>query len=218
MPAPVCRFAASRTPKLRGIEGSERDSTQDWVVPRGTVPLVSELEARVDEALTIARASEEGVREVGEMALDAARQARRAAEAAEASARAAATVQARPTEASGPAGPVTAGDPPPPPVAKASSGTVPPTAPPPGSDVELGTSALEESSELAELSAAEQGSSSDDEFKPEHQIEPQPRFEARFRRFSERADRVSARLRALQDHPSHPAGPSVAAARRRGDG
>lgn len=214
MAAPVCRFAASRTPKLRGIEGSERDSTQDWVVPRGTVPLVSELEARVDEALTIARVSEEGVREVGEMALDAARQARRAAEAAEASARAAAAVQARPTEVSGPAGPVTAGDPPPP----AEQGVVPPTAPPPGRDVELGTSALEESSALAELSAVEPGSSSEDESKPEHQPESQPRFEARFRRFSERADRVSARLRALEDHPSHPAGPSVAAARRRGDG
>src|SRR3954454_8510646 len=36
------------------------------------------------------------------------------------------------TEDSGPAGPVTAGDPPPLPVAKASSGAVPPTAPPPG--------------------------------------------------------------------------------------
>jgi hypothetical protein len=66
-------------------------------VPRGSVPLVSELEARIDEAVVIARASEEGVREVGEMALDAARQARRAAEAAEsASATAAAAVSARP--------------------------------------------------------------------------------------------------------------------------
>ena len=61
-------------------------------MPRGAVPTVGELEARIDEALVIARASEEGVREVGEMALDAARQARRAAEAAE-SARAAAAVE-----------------------------------------------------------------------------------------------------------------------------
>jgi len=83
------------------------------VVPRGSVPLVSELEARIDEALVIARASEEGVREVGEMALDAARQARRAAEAAEKSAEAA--VEAR-DEARRPAGPVAAGDPPPLPV------------------------------------------------------------------------------------------------------
>ncbi len=59
-------------------------------MPRGSVPLVGELETRIDEALVIARASEEGVREVGAMALDAARQARRAAEAAEASANAAA--------------------------------------------------------------------------------------------------------------------------------
>ena len=181
---------------MPGIEGAERDSTQDWVVPRGAVPLVSELEARIDEALVIARASEEGVREVGEMALDAARQARRAAEAAEASARAAAAVQSRPTEVSGPAGPVTAGDPPPP----AEQGVVPPTAPPPGSDVEPETSAPE----------------------PEGEMEAAPvppvHFEVRFRRFSERADRVSARLRALEDHPSHPASPSVVAGRRRGEG
>lgn len=71
------------------MEGTQRDSTQDWVVPRGAVPTVSELEARIDEAVVIARASEEGVREVGEIALDAARQARKAAEMAEASAKAA---------------------------------------------------------------------------------------------------------------------------------
>lgn len=111
------------------MEGTQRDSTQDWVVPRGSVPTVGELEARIDEAVVIARASEEGVREVGEIALDAARQARKAAEMAEASAVAAKeAVQA----SSGPAGPVTAGDPPPLPVAKASSGAVPPTVPPAG--------------------------------------------------------------------------------------
>jgi hypothetical protein len=54
------------------------------------VPTLSQLEARIDEALVISRASEAGVREVGEMALGAARQARRAAEAAESSARVAA--------------------------------------------------------------------------------------------------------------------------------
>lgn len=47
------------------------------------MPTVAELEARIDEAVVIARASEEGVREVGEMALDAARQAKKAAEMAE---------------------------------------------------------------------------------------------------------------------------------------
>jgi DNA-binding transcriptional LysR family regulator len=72
------------------MEASERDDTQDWVIPRSTVPTLSQLEARIDEALVISRASEAGVSEVGEMALDAARQARRAAEAAESSARAAA--------------------------------------------------------------------------------------------------------------------------------
>src|SRR3954471_19962870 len=111
------------------MEGNQRDGTQDWVIPRGAVPTLNQLEARIDEALVIARVSEDGVREVGEMALDAARQARRAAEAAEVSAEAA--VEAR-DEARRPAGPVTPGGPPPLPGAKASSGAGPPTAPPAG--------------------------------------------------------------------------------------
>jgi len=92
------------------IEGAQRDSTQDWIVPRGTVPTVAELEARIDEAVVIARASEEGVREVGELALDAARQARRAAEMAESASVAA--VEAA-SNAAGPAGPVPDLEPPP---------------------------------------------------------------------------------------------------------
>ena len=150
-------------------------------MPRGSVPLVGELEARIDEALVIARASEEGVREVGEMALDAARQARRAAEAAERSAEAAGEARDRAARS---AGPIAAGDPPPLPVAKASSGAVPPTAPPAGGAVAPPA---------------------------------QPRFEVRFRSFTERADRVSARLQRLGAHPGHPAGPSVGAVRLRGD-
>jgi hypothetical protein len=66
------------------IEGTQRDNTEDWIVPRAAVPTIAELEARIDEALVIARASEEGVREVGEMAVEAARDAKRAADAAEA--------------------------------------------------------------------------------------------------------------------------------------
>jgi hypothetical protein len=155
-------------------------------VPRSAVPTVGELEARIDEAMVIARASEEGVREVGEMAIDAARQARRAAEAAEESARAAAALKAV-----GPAGPVAAGDPPPP----ARQEGVPPTTPPPGRNGDEEPLASE-----AEIEA------------------PPARFDVRFRRFSERADRVAARLRALENHPSHQAAPSVGAVRRRGDG
>jgi hypothetical protein len=148
------------------IEGSERDTTQDWLLPRGAVPTVSQLEARIDEAVVIAKASEEGVREVGEMAIDAARQARRAAEAAEASAEAAAAAR----DAAGPAGPVTEEQPPPP------------------------------------------------ELEPEAEANPPtPRFEERFRRFSERADSVSGRLRRLCEQPGQ-SSPSVGAARRRGDG
>lgn len=66
------------------MEGVERDSTQDWLIPEGSgPPLLSELEQRIDEALVIAKASERAVMAVGDAALDAAQQARRAADIAE---------------------------------------------------------------------------------------------------------------------------------------
>jgi len=66
------------------MENGERDSTQDWVVPtEAAPPLLGELELKVDEALAVARASEDAVSAVGAAALDAAEQARRAAELAE---------------------------------------------------------------------------------------------------------------------------------------
>jgi hypothetical protein len=72
------------------MEGSERDDTQDWLLPEGSAPpLLSELEGRIDEALIIAKASERAVMAVGDAALDAAQQARRAAEMAERAAAAA---------------------------------------------------------------------------------------------------------------------------------
>lgn len=166
---------------MPAIEGSERDSTQDWIVPRGTVPLVSELEARIDEALVIARASEEGVREVGEMALDAAQQARRAAEAAEVASAAA--------------------------VEAAKKGSEQHSIEHKLSPVE-GEKAVEED----DKSAQEESTVTED------MVSPQPHFEVRFRSFTERADRVSARLRAIGAHPSHSGGPSVGIGRRRGDG
>ncbi|HET9197320.1 MAG TPA: hypothetical protein VFN92_03600 [Solirubrobacterales bacterium] len=171
-------------------------------MPRSAVPTVGELEARIDEAVVIARASEEGVREVGELAIDAAKQARRAAEAAEQSARAAAASAARPAvarEVAVPAGPVTAGD------------------PPPGRGGE-GQRPVEAQDEAALAGVEEQAESAAAEREEEDAPVPPVRFEERFRRFSERADRVSARLRALEDHPLHRPGPSVGAARRRGDG
>jgi hypothetical protein len=71
------------------MEGSERDNTQDWVLPEAArPPLLSELEERIEEAVVTARASEAAVVGVGEAALEAAEQARRAAGIAE---RAAAT-------------------------------------------------------------------------------------------------------------------------------
>jgi hypothetical protein len=84
------------------MEASERDTTVEWLLPEeARPPLMHELEARVDEALAVARASESAVMTVGAAAIDAAEQARRAADLAErASARvfaASPPVQPRPT-------------------------------------------------------------------------------------------------------------------------
>ena len=66
------------------MEGSQRDDTQDWLLPAASrPPLLSELVERVDEAREIARSSESAAVSVGAAALDAAEQARRAAELAE---------------------------------------------------------------------------------------------------------------------------------------
>jgi hypothetical protein len=66
------------------MEADERDNTQDWVLPENArPPLLSELVARIDEALATARASEAAVMTVGAAAIDAAEQAKRAAELAE---------------------------------------------------------------------------------------------------------------------------------------
>jgi hypothetical protein len=66
------------------MEASARDSTQDWVLPeQSKPPRIGELEARIDEAVATARASEAAVMTVGAAALDAAEQARRAANLAE---------------------------------------------------------------------------------------------------------------------------------------
>lgn len=80
------------------MEGSERDRTQDWLLPESArPPSVAELSQRVDEAVATARASEAAVMVVGEAALDAAEQARRAAELAE---RASAAVFGSPPDSS----------------------------------------------------------------------------------------------------------------------
>jgi hypothetical protein len=75
------------------MESDERDSTSDWVL-RDDIrpPSVTELVARIDEALATARASEAAVMTVGAAAIDAAEQAKRAAELAE---RASAAILAR---------------------------------------------------------------------------------------------------------------------------
>jgi len=71
------------------MEAAERDSTQDWLLPESArPPLLSQLEARIDEAVGTAKASERAAIAVGAAALEAADQARKAAAIAE---RAAAT-------------------------------------------------------------------------------------------------------------------------------
>ena len=66
------------------METSGQDSGGEWALPEeARPPTLKELEARIDEALASARASEAAVMTVGAAALDAAEQARRAAELAE---------------------------------------------------------------------------------------------------------------------------------------
>jgi hypothetical protein len=78
------------------MEGSDRDSTQDWLLPEDAQPpLISELELRIDEAVATARASEAAVITVGATAREAAGQARRAADVAERAAATALDVQKR---------------------------------------------------------------------------------------------------------------------------
>jgi hypothetical protein len=63
---------------------AERDSTEEWLLPESArPPLMSELEARIDEAMATAKATESAVVTIGAAALDAAEQARYAAELAE---------------------------------------------------------------------------------------------------------------------------------------
>lgn len=73
-------------------EPKTRDETGEWLLPAPARPLtVSELEARIETALAIARASERAALAIGDAAIEAAEQARRAAGLAEqAAARAAA--------------------------------------------------------------------------------------------------------------------------------
>jgi hypothetical protein len=63
------------------MENGARDSTDDWRLPAQALPpTIGELEARIDEALTVARASEAAVIEVGAAAIESAEQAKRAAD------------------------------------------------------------------------------------------------------------------------------------------
>ena len=86
------------------MEGSERDSTQEWLLPEGAAPpLLGELEERIDEAVTIARSSERAAGAASAAAVEAAGQARRAAELAERASAAAASAAAEPPASTPPA-------------------------------------------------------------------------------------------------------------------
>ncbi len=55
------------------MEGGERDTTKDWLIAdEDAPPLLGELVERIDEALRVARASEEAVRSAGDTAAEAA--------------------------------------------------------------------------------------------------------------------------------------------------
>ena len=74
-------FAAYSQRTLGPMEGSERDSTQDWLLTaEATPPLLDELVERIEEALDVAYASEQAVGAVGDAAIDAAERARSAAQ------------------------------------------------------------------------------------------------------------------------------------------
>jgi hypothetical protein len=66
------------------MEGAARDSTEEWLLPESAVPpTISALEARIDEAIAIARSSEAAAMTVADAAIESAEQARRAADLAE---------------------------------------------------------------------------------------------------------------------------------------
>jgi hypothetical protein len=66
------------------MEASARDSTEEWLLPEGSAPpTIAALEARIDEAIAIARSSEAAAMTVADAAIESASQARRAAELAE---------------------------------------------------------------------------------------------------------------------------------------
>jgi hypothetical protein len=84
------------------MDGGARDSTEEWLLPEGAAPpTIAALEARIDEAIAIARSSEAAAMTVADAALESASQARRAARVAE-RASAAALAAGGPHSARGP--------------------------------------------------------------------------------------------------------------------
>jgi hypothetical protein len=70
-------FCRLRPSYSRPIEASQRDNTQDWLLPaESTPPLLGELVERIEEALDVAYASESAIASVGAAATEAAERAR----------------------------------------------------------------------------------------------------------------------------------------------
>jgi guanyl-specific ribonuclease Sa len=76
------------------MEGAARDSTEEWLLPEAAVPpTIATLEARIDEAIAIARSSEAAAVRVADAAIESAVQASRAADLAKRAAELAAVGQ-----------------------------------------------------------------------------------------------------------------------------
>ncbi len=139
---------------------TERDSTEDWILPAAARPAsMQELEQRVDVALAVARSAESAALEIGDAAFEAAEQARRAADLAERAV--SGELNSLPLPADSGAEPESAAN---------------------GAD-EDGGFAVEVVANGVEAPVEQDGGEGEDE---------------RLRAFSERADRVMTRLRALE--------------------
>jgi hypothetical protein len=173
------------------MAANERDDTGEWLLPAdGGPPTLYDLEQRVEVALSVARAAETAALEIGAASIEAAQQARRAAEMAERASLAAVAGGALPLA--------------PAPIPREEPEAAPFTAEPP---------ALTEVPGAEEVVLAEEPPAPVEETIPEPTpiftepaaVAPEPPstngnelHDERLRRFAERADRLSGRLRALE--------------------
>jgi hypothetical protein len=148
----------------------ERDETADWLVPEDRrPPSVLELQQQIDVAVGVARAAESAALEIGAASLEAAEQARRAAALAE-----------RASEASLAAARIAASH-----VAAANAAAAAPVEPAP---IAVARPEPATPTRIPTIASAT----------PRRSGQPDP-FDARMTAFRERAEKVMARLRRLED-------------------